>query len=198
MSTFIRLTSLQEAIKEIIPGVITSRTRGRTVINSVFRFKDKVTLTNPLLIVDGVPVWDHEKVLAISIDKIEKVDVLNFGYIFSKIYLDGIIDITTVDGNLSEPVFEKPVFRQEFEALQQEAGFRTPDYSVPALRKSRIPDFRNTLYWNPDIRTDRQGRASVEFYTSDETGAYTVLVEGFTTDGARGKAVTTLSVTGQD
>ncbi len=198
MSTFIRLTSLREAIKEIIPGVITTRKKGKTVINSVFRFKDKVTITNPLVIVDGVPVWDHEKVLAISIDKIEKVDVLNFGYIFSKIYIDGIIDITTVSGNLSEPVFDKPVFRQEFEALQQEAAFRSPDYSVAALKDSRIPDFRNTLYWNPDVRTDKQGKASVEFYTSDETGIYTVLVEGFTTDGAKGKAVTTLTVTGQD
>jgi len=198
MSTFIRLTSLREAIKEIIPGVITTRRKGKTVINSVFRFKDKVTITNPLLIVDGVPVWDHEKVLAISIDKIEKVDVLNFGYIFSKIYIDGIIDITTVSGNLSEPVFDKPVFRQEFEALQQDEAFRSPDYSVPALRDSRIPDFRNTLYWNPDIRTDKQGKAAVEFYTSDETGNYTVLVEGFTPGGASGKAVTSLAVTGQN
>jgi len=198
MSTFIRLTSLREAIKEIIPGVITTRKKGKTVINSVFRFKDKVTITNPLLIVDGVPVWDHEKVLAISIDKIEKVDVLNFGYIFSKIYIDGIIDITTVSGNLSEPVFDKPVFRQEFEALQKAEAFRSPDYSVPTLRDSRIPDFRNTLYWNPDIRTNKQGKASVEFYTSDETGEYTVLVEGFTPDGARVKAVTSLTVTGNE
>lgn len=198
MSTFIRLTSLREAIKEIIPGVITNRTRGKTVINSVYRFKDKVTITNPLLIVDGVPVWDHEKVLAISIDKIEKVDVLNLGYIYSKIYLEGIIDITTVSGNLSEPVFDKPVFRQEFEALQQEAEFLSPDYSVPSLKETRIPDFRNTLYWNPEIRTDRQGRATVEFYTSDESGSYTVLVEGFTADGAWGKAVTVLTVTGQN
>lgn len=198
MSTFIRLTSLREAIKEILPGVITTRTEGKTVINSVFRFKDKVTLTNPLLIVDGVPVWNHEKVLAISIDKIEKVDVLNLGYIYSKIYLDGIIDITTVSGNLSEPVFDKPVFRQEFEGLQQEAVFTSPDYSVQSLRETRIPDFRNTLYWNPDIRTDRQGRATVEFYTSDEPGNYTVLVEGFTPYGAWGKAVQQLTVTGQN
>jgi hypothetical protein len=198
MSTFIRLTSLREAIKEIIPGVITTRKKGKTVINSIFRFKDKVTITNPLLIVDGVPVWDHEKVLAISIDKIEKVDVLNFGYIYSKIYIDGIIDITTYNGNLSETVFDKPVFRQEFEALQNGPAFRSPDYSAADLKETRIPDFRNTLYWNPDIRTDRQGKATVEFYTSDETGSYTVLVEGFTPDGHRGRTVSGITVTGQD
>lgn len=198
MSTFIRLTSLREAIKEIIPGVVTTRKKGKTVINSVFRFNEKVTITDPLLLVDGVPVWDHENVLAISVDKIEKVDVLNTGYIYSKIYIDGIIDITTVSGKLSEPVFDKPVFRQEFETLQQGTGFISPDYSTPAMSETRIPDFRNTLYWNPDVRTDSQGRATVEFYTSDETGTYTVLAEGFTSDGAKGKAISSITVTGQN
>ncbi|HUW92696.1 MAG TPA: hypothetical protein VMV74_06000, partial [Bacteroidales bacterium] len=195
MSTFIELTSLKEAIKEIIPGVVTSKNKGKTIINAVFRFKDRVYFTNPLLLVDGVPVYDPEKVLAISLDKIEKVDVLNLGYIFSRIYLDGIIDITTYKGNLSEPVFDKPVFRQEFEALQQASYFSSPDYSTPPQRDRRIPDFRNTLYWNPDIKTDNQGMASVEFYTSDETGTYTILVEGFTTEGTKGKTVSSLTVT---
>ena len=33
------------------------------------------------------------------------------------------------------------------------------------------------------VRTDKNGTAAVEFYTSDETGEYTVIVEGFAADG---------------
>ncbi|MBE0668161.1 MAG: hypothetical protein IH593_10905, partial [Bacteroidales bacterium] len=194
MATFIELTSLKEAIKEIITGVVTVKKGGKTVINSVYRFKNKVYFTNPLIIVDGVPVHNHEKVLGIALDRIEKVDVLNLGYIVSNVYLDGIIDITTIRGNLSEPLFDNTVFRQEFEAFQQLPGFTSPDYSTPEKRLSRIPDFRNTLYWNPNIKTDVEGKASVEFYTSDIKGTFTLLVEGFTREGAKGKITSELTV----
>ena len=61
-------------------------------------------------------------------------------------------------------------------------------------RESRIPDYRNTLFWSPDVKTDADGRAAVEFYTSDEAGDYMVLVEGFTPDGHRGSATFLYSV----
>ncbi|MCJ7820389.1 MAG: hypothetical protein MUP53_04230, partial [Bacteroidales bacterium] len=194
MSTFIELTSLKEAIKEIIPGVVTVKKGGKTVINSVYRFNNKVFFFNPLIIVDGVPVHNHEKVLGIALDRIEKIDVMNLGYIVSSGHINGIIDITTIRGNLSEPLFDNTVFRQEFEAFQLLPGFSSPDYSTPEKRLSRIPDFRNTLYWNPNIKTDVEGKASVEFYTSDIKGTFTLLVEGFTREGAKGKITSELTV----
>ena len=194
MSTFIQLTSLREAIKEIVPGAVTTSRKGKTVINTVYKQNYQIETRDPLVIVDGVPVLDHEKVLNIKGDKIEKIDVLSKKYYVSDIELGGIIDITSYDGDLSVIEFDKPVFRQEFEAPQPGYGFASPDYSEASRKESRIPDYRNTLYWNPDIRTDENGRAAVEFYTSDEAGDYIMLVEGFTSDGRRGSATLLFSV----
>lgn len=47
---------------------------------------------------------------------------------------------------------------------------------------------------DPEISTDKQRRAVVEFYSSDEPGSYKVLVEGFTTQGDRGSAEAGFSV----
>jgi len=44
-------------------------------------------------------------------------------------------------------------------------------------------DFRNTLYWNPIVKTDSTGVANVAFYNSDQTGEVQVVVEGITADG---------------
>jgi hypothetical protein len=44
-------------------------------------------------------------------------------------------------------------------------------------------DFRNTIYWNPIVRTDSTGVAQVSFFNSDETGNIKVVVEGVTADG---------------
>lgn len=194
MTDFIELTSLREAIKEIVPGAVTSARKGKTVINTISKQNLHIETHDPLVLVDGVPVFDHGKVLAIPGDKIGKIDVLNRGYFISGVALDGIIDITTRKGDLSLIEFDKPVFRQEFEALQPQFEFSSPDYSDPAMRNSRIPDFRNTLYWNPDVRTSDDGKAVVEFYTSDDPDDYMILVEGFSSQCQKGKTIVPLSV----
>jgi uncharacterized protein YfaS (alpha-2-macroglobulin family) len=89
------------------------------------------------------------------------------------------------------------VFRQEFEAPSPGTMFYSPEYLSVKQKESRIPDYRNTLYWNPYIKTDKNGKATMEFYTSDEPGDYLVFVEGFTAGGLKGSAFTTISITGR-
>ena len=62
------------------------------------------------------------------------------------------------------------VFRQAYAALSEESSFQSPEYSSDSLKNSPLADFRNTLYWNPDLHTREDGTSSFEFYTSDETG----------------------------
>ena len=61
--------------------------------------------------------------------------------------------------------------------------FYSPQY--PAKDKSIYtrPDHRTTLYWNPRVMTDEEGKASVSFYSSDVSKKYLVTLEGLTDDG---------------
>ena len=86
------------------------------------------------------------------------------------------------------------VFRQVYEGCLKDEIFYSPGYSADAGRLSRIPDFRNTLYWNPDVVTSADGSAAIEFYTSDEEMEYTVIIEGFTSEGIRLHYTTPLQV----
>ncbi|NNU34369.1 hypothetical protein HK413_09865 [Mucilaginibacter sp. S1162] len=45
------------------------------------------------------------------------------------------------------------------------------------------PDYRATLYWEPNITTDQNGKAKVSFYTSDIASKYTVTVAGVDVTG---------------
>jgi len=197
MSNYIELTSLKEAIKEIVPGVSIYKENDRSNIRLVNETMDKAFDTDPLVIVDGVPINDIDKILTMDLKDLEKIEVLKDRYFVSDITIEGIIHLITKEGNLSAFEFDRTTFRQEFEASQPAGKFISPDYSVDSLKNSRIPDFRNTLYWNPDIMTDSEGKASVEFYTSDESGEYTVIVEGITSDGKTGKSEISFLVTGE-
>ncbi|MGZ3945526.1 MAG: hypothetical protein ACXVJB_11320, partial [Mucilaginibacter sp.] len=50
-------------------------------------------------------------------------------------------------------------------------------------------DLRSTVYWNPNILADKDGKASFEYYNADTKGTYRVVVEGIDDDGKLGRAV---------
>jgi hypothetical protein len=62
-------------------------------------------------------------------------------------------------------------------------SFASPDYSSGEVKNSRIPDFRNTLYWNPSVKPGKNGKTRIEFWTSDISSDYIINVQGITSDG---------------
>ena len=62
------------------------------------------------------------------------------------------------------------------------AEFYSPDYSKRTLQDAP-KDYRRTLYWNPDVRTDSQGRARIELYNNSTARHLVVSAEGLTPDG---------------
>jgi hypothetical protein len=57
-----------------------------------------------------------------------------------------------------------------------------------------MPDRRNLLLWEPHISLDKSGKRRLEFFTSDLTGDYTIIVEGMTQNGYSGGAVGSFTV----
>ena len=66
---------------------------------------------------------------------------------------------------------------------QTPAEFYAPAYATEKARRSMVPDYRTTLYWNPSVEFDETGRATVEFYTSDAPADYDISIEGVTQNG---------------
>ncbi len=54
---------------------------------------------------------------------------------------------------------------------------------LEAPRGYQGPDHRTTLYWNPKVKTDANGKASVKFYATDISKRYLVILEGVSDDG---------------
>lgn len=194
MADFIELTSLREVVKEIIPNVYTLKQNGKYDFKLINKFRGQPFENKPLVLVDGVPVYDFEKVLGISSKEIERADVINTRYFISETVFDGIISFITKKGNLSVMEFDNSVFRQVYEGCQDQYNFYSPDFSTTVLKNSRIPDFRNTLFWKPDLQTRKDGKAEVTFFTSDETSDFTIVVEGITPDGKTGYSSASFSV----
>ena len=74
---------------------------------------------------------------------------------------------------------EKGVRRTHFQGYNVPSTFEMEDYSlIPPME-----DFRRTLYWNPDVTADEEGKAVIEFYNNSSCREIYVSAEGITTDG---------------
>ncbi len=67
---------------------------------------------------------------------------------------------------------------------QKPAKFYSPTYAYNAQNQTPAGmDRRSTVYWNPALNTDEEGNTSFNFYTSDGSSPYTVVIEGITSEG---------------
>ncbi len=54
--------------------------------------------------------------------------------------------------------------------------FPAPDYS--GTQGGTRTDFRETIHWAPSVKTDRNGKATITFFTSDSVTSFRVFAEG--------------------
>ena len=68
---------------------------------------------------------------------------------------------------------------------QKPAEFYVPHYEVDSIRRvlADSVDLRSTVYWNPDVTTDKHGKAVIEFYNNSTCREIQVSAEGLTPDG---------------
>ena len=61
------------------------------------------------------------------------------------------------------------------------------DFYRPNYGKRPLPDapqdYRRTLYWNPDLKLDEEGRATVTFWNNCRRNQLSITAEGFASDG---------------
>ena len=63
--------------------------------------------------------------------------------------------------------------------------FYQPKYTVEK-RDTAVKDLRSTIAWYPNIVTDKEGKATLSFYSSDRAGTYTLILEGTDINGNLG------------
>lgn len=104
-----------------------------------------------------------------------------------------VVNIILKDGSSMSDYAPVGVNQAKHPGFYQAREFYSPNYDVKDNRHS-LEDKRTTLYWEPMIITDENGRAAVAFFTADVASRYRVVVEGITPDGYPGTGTMTFEV----
>src|SRR5690606_583580 len=121
----------------------------------------------PLLLFNGLPVIDVSAVMAFDPERFEQIDIIASQYYFGGNLYDGVVNFRTYDGSLVDFAVDASVTLLDYEGIQVDRKFFTPDYSSVDGVRSRLPDMRNVLYWTPRLLTDAAGKAEIQFSTSE-------------------------------
>ncbi len=194
LDAYTRFNTMEEVLREFVTDVRV-RKKGD---NFTIRVLDRPTVTfyndNPLVLIDGVPVLNMNKVMEIMPTAVKKVDVLSRRFYAGASVYDGIISYRTYNGDLGGYTLDPNSVVLKFDGLQQQREFYQPTYETNAKKDSRRPDLRNVLYWNPSVKTTANGEFNTSFYTSDFAGKYAVVIQGITKDGKSGSNLLMIEV----
>jgi len=194
LDDYTRFHTLEEVMREYIDEVHVPAQSGK------YHFRVRNNLFNvyfdndPLMLIDGVPVYDAEKILEIDPLKFRQIDVVARKFYTGPLVSNGIVSYRTYDGNLGGYRLDPNAIIVHYEGLQLQQEFYTPAYDGNLAPSSRIPDLRNVLQWIPDIDTRQEGKSSISFYTSDIPGTYALFVQGITDQGLPGSRLITFTV----
>ncbi len=175
---FIKLPTMQEYFTELVPQVAIRRT-GRIRTFRILGSHPDLNFHDPLVMVDGVAVFDHEAVLGISPRLVDRVEIVHVPYIKGALTFGGILHVITRERNLGYMDLPDSGLLIDY---QMAAGGKE-GVDITPLGSPREYDARNTLYWDPDFFLKEGSEGSIAFFTGDTRGSYRVLFRGYTENG---------------
>jgi TonB-dependent SusC/RagA subfamily outer membrane receptor len=141
----------------------------------------------PLFLLDEIPV-DINMISSLSPTDVETIEILKgaSAAIYGVRGGNGVIAVYTKRGG--GIVDNRPptgTTLGKIYGYYKAREFFAPRYDV-AREVHNLPDLRSTIYWNPRVKTDSTGKASVTFYNADQVNGLQVVLEGLAPTGAVG------------
>ncbi|MGV6945897.1 TonB-dependent receptor plug domain-containing protein [Sphingobacterium kyonggiense] len=138
------------------------------------------------VVLDGMYV-ESDMLSTINPQDVASVEVLrniNYTSIYGSYGGNGLIVITSKTGrDASRGNFQpRGLLAIQPKGISLMKEYYKPEYDVDS-NKQFDQDLRMTIHWEPGIVTDDHGKASFNFFTSDEIGTYRMIIEGLDVEG---------------
>lgn len=177
MDKYIELPTLGEYFTELPGAVRLKKSQGRRRF-MFYTMQEEMSVYDPLVLVDWVAVSDMEKILAMSPQEIDRVELVNSMYIKGPVTYGGIISFISKKNDFAGIDLPKSGTFVSYRFLET-----CTEPGSYILSPGPEPDARNTAYWNPSVVPDAAGNAGISFPAPGTPGNYLVLLRWVNKDG---------------
>ncbi len=183
LDNYIKLPVMEEVFFELLPGVMLRRISTGydvEVIDPVGKSRYNMP---PGLFIDGIKINNASVLADLDPELVEQIDVVSDKYIVGDYLFFGIINVITRKGDFHNINLPEGAVRLNYRIADPSFSFISPAYSEEAMKRDRIPDLRNTIFWDPSVVPGNDGKISIEFRTPDYKTDYLVNIQGTTRNG---------------
>jgi hypothetical protein len=150
----------------------------------------------PMFMLDGMRT-DIQAIAGMPPQNVANIDVVK-GAGASVMGANSVINIITRRGGAVKQDFSNVaspgVLVEKVVGYAPKREFYAPRYDAATPDERIRPDFRATLLWAPNLRTDATGKATTSFFTSDAKTTLRFVLQGTTKLGQPGYAEGTMKV----
>ncbi len=193
LDDYTRFPLMEEVMREYVKGVWLRKRDGKfvfkipnTPINSLFD-------DEPLILLDGVRIIDTDKIMSVDPLKVRQIDVTTRKYFLGSSSFSGIVSFSSYAGDMAGLTLGKELM-YEYQGIQEAKEFFSPRYETQSAMESKLPDVRTTLHWVPILKFEGKQSIQLDFFSSDQSGNYQIMLQGITDQGRAGSAIGTLTI----
>ena len=182
LDDYTRFTTMEEVFIEFVKEIRARRWSDRKR-NIQIRLEDRTdnsfSRDTTLMMLDGVPVFDQQKILDYDPLLVESIHIYpNITFIGSRSF-EGIVNFVTYKHNLPSFKFGNNVRVVDFQGVSWPMAF-----TGESLRaKTGYPNYRQTIYWHPLVELAPGQTLEIPCKLPDYKGRFRVVAEGLTTGG---------------
>ena len=179
LDDYTRFKTLKETSTEVVIDIFIRQKDGKNYLHvndpNVFP-----QLPEPaLVLVDGLYLENQDDLMNYPMKNVYKVDIIIGRYFVGAKPFNGLISFTTFDKDFTSTLTGSSLVKSNILSPKPKKIYNKIEYVNPN-EESRIPDYRNQLYWVPELKLNSN---NTSFYTSDISGNFEIRLEGFTKNG---------------
>lgn len=181
LDDYTRFPVMEELFIEFIPEIRTRQNGKRReiqVLASDSRGDYRFMRGEALVLLDGVPVIDHERILSYDPLLVKRIDIYPDSYFIGIRGFSGIVNFVTYKGTLPSMSFEDNVRIVDFQGTSYPLA-----YTCEGVGKD-YPDYRQTIFWHPLLTLGPGESLEVECKMPVYPGRFEAFVEGLAEDGS--------------
>ncbi len=175
---YIDLVNLRDFIHELVPEI--KNVKGKLTPFSNRGHVNSLASLPYLMMIDNVPISNQDNFLNIKVNKIERIELIKSGYVVGDMAYCGVISVFSKKHDMAG--VELPKNGMFFKCTSIESLLST--IGTTPIAKN-IPDRRNCLYWNPNVILGKESSGRIEFYASDVSGKYQIIVQSSSKDNKK-------------
>jgi len=181
LDDYTRFNGMQETIVELIEHVSTRKLGNG---DRVFAVRPEVGTPNsilPMVFVDGLFIKRHEDIMGINAKKVKSISFSRDLFVLGAQTFQGVLHFETFEGNFYEDFYSPHLIKIGLFKPELPKRYYTEKYT-DKMKKTHIPDYRRQLLWHPNL-TITDPSTEISFFTSDLTGEFEIVLEGFSSQG---------------